>query len=274
MELSPADISGYVRFIDNFDMLTQNRESGADGGDSTHRFSVAFVALKLLGSKTWLDGKTPLDDYYNKAMLEYEVKKDNYARHPDKSKWYSNPLNFSADQMSRIQQAMLVMKDKERIKGVAKGFIKRFGFNQNIYPNFAVPGDANYKKKVPDVIRPSQIADLIAGLTDSKFATPVLYALDMFKFVDVVLARRDDNISKAKGSRTDYYTMLVMDIIVARAARDNFILKAVAKQLSKDDYKGALKHIFKPGQYINEACDAPLDKLIIPLAERYIDNAG
>jgi hypothetical protein len=90
--------------------------------------------------------------------------------------------------------------------------------------------------------------------------------IDSFKFLDVYFAKLDDDKSKLKGGRTDYYTMLVMDIIASRYVQDTFVMKAVAKLLSKYDYKGAIKHIFRP-----DYDDPPLDTLILPLAERYID---
>lgn len=268
MELSPSDISAYVQFIDKFDLISQSKESGSDGGDSAHRFSLIFVSLKLLGYKTWVDGSS-LDDYYYKAMYAYEKQKDLYVRHPDPSKWYSNPLNCSRDQLSRLTQAMLVMDDKERIKGVAKGLLKRFGFNQNIYPNHSVPGDAKYIKKIADIATPSQVRDIIAGLTNNWFDNNiVLPILDIGKFADIYFAKKDDEKSKLKGKHTDYYVMLVTDIAVARATRDNFILRLAAKMLAKSGYRETIKWIFEP-----KWSDPPIDKLLLQLADRYIENA-
>jgi len=269
MELSHEDISAYVQYVDNFGMIAQSKESGADGGDSAHRFGLIIVCLKLLGYKTWIDG-TPLDEYYRKAMFEYEVSKDVYTRHPDKTKWYSNPLNMSRDQLSRLIQAMIVMHDTDRIKGVASKMLARYGFNQNIYPNHASPGDATYKKKVADIITPGQLRDIISGVTNNWFDNYILMpALDLFKFADVYFAKKDDDRAKRKGKRTDYYVMLVTDIAVARATRDNFVLRLVAKALAKSDYKSSITWIFEP-----KWSDPPIDKLLLKLAERYIENVG
>lgn len=263
MQLSPEDIKLFSAYLDDSNLIAQSRASGADGGDSTHRFGLAYSALKLLGYTTWLDGVTPIDDYYYMAMRQYELTKDTYVRHPG-FKWYSNPLNFSRDQTKMILDAMLVKGDKSRVRGLFKEIMKRFGFHKNEYPNYTSPGDPLYKKKFPDIVTPSEIGDYLRSF-DSTLLYPLLCGIDLFQFIDIYLAKKDDDASKLKGKRTDYYVMLCVNISVSRSVQDTFILKLAAKQLAKSDYKSSIEWIFGP-----KWDDPPLHKLIIPLCERYI----
>lgn len=261
-------LEDFKPFLDKFGLIAQKDSAGADGGDSMHRFGLIYSSLKVLGITTWVDDVTPIDEYYDKVMPQYEKEKDTYVRHPDLEKWYSNPLNFSRDQTTMALKAMLMRGDGRRARGLLKQLAGKFGFHKNVYPNYAKPGDADYKKKVPDIITPSEIADVLRSYR-SKMLYPIICILDLFKFIDIAFAERDDNISKAKGKRTDYYVMLCMDIAVSRAVQDTFVMRAVAKKLAKSDYKSGIEWIFSP-----RWDDPPVAKLLIPVCERYIDNAG
>lgn len=268
MQLTPDDIESFKPFLDKFGLIAQKASSGADGGDSAHRFGVAYAALKLGGYDTWLDGTTPLDEYYHKAMLDYEKSKNTYVRHPDPDKWYSNPQNFSRDQTDMLMKAMLVQGDKSRLRGLFKEIIKNFGFHKNIYPNHTKPGDPEYKKKTADILTPSQIADVLRSYK-SKALYPVLCVLDAFRFIDVYLAKRDDDKSKLKGKRTDYYVMLATGIAVSRAVQDTFVLRAVSRKLNASDYKLSVDWIFGPLWD-----DPPLHRTLLRvLFQKHIDDA-
>lgn len=255
-------------FIDKFGLIAQKDTSGADGGDSTHRFGVMMVCLKLLKMKYWVTNDRVLDDYYSFAMNQYEdgFGSNTYRRHPDPDKWYSNPLNFSRDQTAMLLNAMLIMNDKRRIDGLAKELIKRGGLHKNAYPNYAYPNTPEYKRKFPDIATPNQLAAILRSFR-SKFLYPIICVLDLFKLGDVVLARRDDEESKKKGKRTDYYTMLLTDLIVARATQDTFVARLAAKLLKKDDYMGAISWVFG-----SQFDDPPIHKLLKPLADKYIES--
>lgn len=252
-------------FIDKFGLVAQKDTAGADGGDSAHRFGLTYSCLKLLNLPFF---GTDLDTYYDKAIEQYKVTDELYTRHPDKDKWYSNPKNFSRDQTTMLFKAMLMRGDSGRLRGIFVGILKRFGFHHNVYPNYAKPNDPEYKWKIPDTLTPSEIADALRSYR-SVWLYPVISFLDLFKLVDVYLAERDDEISKKKGKRTDYFVMLCMDVAVSRAVQDTFVMRMVAKRLAKTDYKSSIQWIFSPMWD-----DPPIDKLLIPVCERYIDNAN
>lgn len=253
-------------FIDKWGLIAQNIASGADGGDSAHRFGIIFSCLKILGAKYWISNDRLLDEYYFYAMAHYEKSLNTYVRHPNPEMWYSNPMNFSRDQTTMIVKSMLVMGDKGRIQGVIGEIFKRFGFHKNEYPNYTKPGDADYKKKVPDIITPSEIGDWLRSFR-SPLLYPLLCIIDSFKFIDIYLAEKDDDKSKAKGSRTDYFVMIATDVVVSRYVQDTFVLRAVARKLAKTDYKNTIKWIFR-----REYDDPPVDELLIPVCEKWIDS--
>lgn len=253
-------------FLDKRGLIAQKDTSGADGGDSAHRFGIIFSCLKILRAKYWVSNDRLLDEYYFYAMNRYEKDLNTYVRHPALDKWYSNPLNFSRDQTSMLLKSMLIMGDKGRISGVIKELAKRGGFHKNIYPNYAVKDSPEYKKKVPDIITPSEISDWLRSYR-SPLLYPILCVLDGFKFIDIYLAGRDDEESKAKGKRTDYYVMLATDVVVSRYVQDTFVMRAVARQLAKTDYKSSIEWIFS-----SQFDDPPVAELLIPVCERLIDN--
>lgn len=259
-------LEDFKHYLDKWGLIAQHKDAGADGGDSAHRFGIIFSCLKILKQKIWISGDILLEDYYLKAMVQYEKQDNLYVRHPNPDKWYSNPLNFSRDQTTMLMKAMMVMGDTGGTFGIIKKLFSRGGFHQNLYPNYAKPGEPEYKRKIPDIITPSQISDWLRSYR-SNYLYPIICVLDVFKFVDVVLAELDDSKSRKKGKRTDYFVMLATDVIVSRYVQDTFVMRAVAKYLSKTDYRSSIEWIFDP-----KWSDPPIDKLLLPLAERYIDN--
>lgn len=253
-------------FIDKFGLIAQKDTSGADGGDSTHRFGIIISCLKMLGQKYWVTNDYVVDDYYNQTIVRYMTADDVYTRHPDPEKWYSNPLNFSRDQTTMLLKSMMVMGDKIKIKGLAIKLIKNLGRYPNVYPNYAVPGEDRYKKKFPDIITPNGIADFVRSL-GGKLFYPLLCILDLARFVDIALAVREDNECKTRGKRTDYFVMLATDMAVSRYVQDTFVMRAACKKLAATDYKTSIEWIFSP-----QFDDPPIHKLLIPVCERYIDS--
>lgn len=250
----------WVPYLDGYCLLTQDARTNHDGGDSAHRFASTYVALKSLNSKLWVDGVTDLDYYYGFAMRYYGTKVSGiFRRHPDPEKWYSNPLNFSRDQMTMLENATVMAKDKKTASDVAGRMIGRHGFHQNMLRNYDEPGE-----KIPDFTTPSEIATLIRG-TDNIFLTPALYVLDAFYLLDIVLAVYDDSLSTKKGGRTDAYTMLVTNLLVANQKFRTPFGWLAGKALGLVDYKGALNYIFR-----KEGGDPPIDKLLIAAAEEVL----
>ena len=148
---------------------------------------------------------------------------------------------------------------------MAKELFKRGLFHKNTYPNYAYPNTPEYRRKWPDVVTPNELAVILRSF-HSRALYPVICILDLFKLGDIYLARKDDEESRKKGKRTDYYTMLLTDLVVARATQDTFVARWVAKLLKKDDYKGAISWVF--GKQFD---DPPIDTLLLPLADKYVE---
>jgi hypothetical protein len=250
----------WTPYFDEWHLLTQDANSNHDGGDSAHRFATTYVALKSLDQHFWIDGYHELDDYYDFAMKYYESDTAGvFRRHPDPNKWYSKPNNFSRDQMTMIENAVVMAKDTGLASAIIDRMVERRGFHQNIMRNYDEPG-----QKTPDITTPSEIACLIRGSNNILLA-PALLILDAFYLLDIVLAVYDDSLSTKKGGRTDAYTMLVTNLLVANQKFRTPFSWLAGKALGLVDYKGALNYIFR-----KEGGDPPIDKLLIAAAEKVL----
>jgi hypothetical protein len=150
-------------------------------------------------------------------------------------------------------------KDHGAASAIIDRMVSRRGFHQNIRRNYDEPGE-----KTPDFTTPSEIACLIRGTSNVLF-TPALLVLDGFYLLDILLAVYDDFLSKRKGGRTDAYTMLVTNLIVANQKYRTPFSWLAGKALGLVDYKGALNYIFR-----REGGDPPIDKLLIAAAEKVL----
>lgn len=250
--------------IDRFGLIVQNIYDSADGGDSAHRFGNTYFCLKLLGEEKFMG--EDLYEFYCRCIAQYEAKKDTYRRHPDPSKWYSNPNNFTRDQTVMLMAAMMVQNDKQRMRGLAWSLIKRAGFHQNYHIGTDTTGVWYKDNKIPDPTTPAQVATFIRAL-DMWYFYPLLYILDAFLLADIYFSEKHDQKKKLENARTDYHTMLCIDMIKPALKYDTFVAKLARKLYRKLDYKGAIAWIFRP----DSNCP-PIDELLIPVCKKYIDN--
>lgn len=149
--------------IDQYGMII----SGSDGGDSCHRMYTAFIRLRL----QYLVGAiksvpAPFDNIADpaKTQLELEPHQDGiYIRNPDPEKWYSDPRNFSRDQMvpAMCYHTLMTNSIAKPLANQARRYqarllkacLKRYMFAQNTYPNWIDVKDYNDKnKKTPDFL--------------------------------------------------------------------------------------------------------------------------
>jgi len=149
--------------IDEYGMII----SGGDGGDSCHRMYTSFLRLRLLAYPLQLIDSVPAPfdgtATPGKAQHLLEPNQDGiYIRHPDPTRWYSDPRNHSRDQITPVLCFHTVMADsptpmiadharKLQLR-LLKQMIKRKMFAQNIYPNWVDPRTEEVKKKTPDFI--------------------------------------------------------------------------------------------------------------------------
>ncbi|NJO48284.1 MAG: hypothetical protein HC840_01050 [Leptolyngbyaceae cyanobacterium RM2_2_4] len=147
--------------IDEYGMII----SGGDGGDSCHRMFTSYIRLRLLFNLKLIDKvPAPFDMTASpaKAMCFLQPEPGIYIRNPDPTRWYSDPRNFSRDQMTPVICFHALMADSptkvfaEQARrdqaSLLKACLKRYMFSQNIYPNWVDPRTEEVKKKTPDFI--------------------------------------------------------------------------------------------------------------------------
>lgn len=81
-----ADIENV--YMDEWGLVGTRHPGGIDGGDSSHKMSHLAIGLYLNNME--MDGAATLALMHRHGLI----------RHPDKSKWYSDPRTFSRDQFS------------------------------------------------------------------------------------------------------------------------------------------------------------------------------
>lgn len=185
--------------IDQFKMI----QSGGDGGDSCHRMYTSFIRLtlqSLLGLiKTVPE---PFDKIAGptQAQLLLEPNRNGlYIRNPDPTKWYSDPRNFSRDQMTPVICFYALMSDfadpefskqaQQDQWRLLKACMGRYMFSQNIYPNWVDPRVEVVKKKIPDFIDPTMWGIFARTWINSPWvilAVPFVVLGDMFMVLSAI----------------------------------------------------------------------------------------
>lgn len=147
--------------IDQYGMI----QSGGDGGDSCHRMYTSFIRLRLQSLLGLIqDVPAPFDQISSPAATQYMLEEEPgiYIRNPDPTRWYSDPRNFSRDQMTPVICYHTLMADsptpvfaeqarRDQLR-LLKACLKRYMFSQNIYPNWVDPRTEPVTKKTPDFI--------------------------------------------------------------------------------------------------------------------------
>lgn len=159
-------------YRDKWGMITQK---DFDGGDASHRTGLFYLGLYL----NYQDDTNTVK-IIKKSFLKdlNKIKKETgvFIRHPDKSKWYSSPENFSRDQTTPLIVALGLMGEKEEVKANLKNVLRNYGFYPNTLKNWT-----NQKKVFPldfqDFAAMSDYASYIRAL-DYPLLYPVLMIAD------------------------------------------------------------------------------------------------
>lgn len=232
-------------YTDSYGLITHK---DGDSGDGLQRNATYHILKKLLSNDYY-----GLDiELYRTAMDKFEVKPGIYVRHPDVSKWYSNPNNCSRDQISIALLAMCMFNDTARVNRFVLALIKRFGFFQNHHmgtdvetleqvqaglsqklPEFCKLPIAKILQKIkqyriPDVPTPSVISSILRSYR-SYFFYPALIAIDLFLLLDVLVFR--------KNNPWDADNMLAANILVANTVMRTPISMLAMSLYKKTDYK-------------------------------------
>lgn len=187
--------------IDQYGMII----SGGDGGDSCHRMYGVFLKLNCLWIIKALENKfipSPFDKMASPASTntQLEVEPGIYIRNPDPTRWYSDPRNFSRDQMTPVICFHSVMANRadtkekramhrEILTRLLKANLKRYMFSQNIYDNWVDPRTQPVKKKTPDFIPPDLWATFARGYLRTIFAPislPIMVFGDAFNVLSTL----------------------------------------------------------------------------------------
>lgn len=259
-------------FIDSWGLLVQRLDCGGDGGDSAHRFgSYIFAKAMLVHDKMDVINKEiyvhEYSSYYRRALNLYMPENQLPRRHPDPSRWYSRPDNFSRDQTRMLLAAAYAMEDVTTSKRIMGNLAKRLGWHNNVRPNWVKPGQDGWKWKIPDNVIPSQIAMYIRT-TKNKLLYPLLVVLDAFLLVDLALtAYADAKDKRTDGSRTDAHTMLLCDIVAGSRTLVTPCSWLASKIYRRMDYPGALRYIFDQ----RRSWDPPLAEPLILAVKKTLD---
>ena len=187
------DETTILDYTDRFGMLTQR---SGDGGDS------CFQTMHYSFGKFLINDKDVVKFNYWLSRL----RKDNgvFVRHPDPTKWYSNPLNFSRDQTRALVFAMGAYGVEDQLKYNLLNLVKNFGFYPNKYPNYVLSTDSGYTAKTPDFASPENYAEYIRALymTDNKYMLllyPLVLLGDVFKLIGTLISvfYTDRDLSKS-----------------------------------------------------------------------------
>lgn len=239
-------------YTENTGLLVQK---DGDGGDSSYMTALASGLLLL-------DRKAPAADYYFKSLVDRcNVKKGIWVRHPNKTKWYSNPNNLARDSMQTIMWCMAIfairfnsLYAREILKDAWIKKMLRFGFHQNIHIGCDVPhGTSGYK--IPDITSPEEISQMIRGMR-FWFLYPLLLVLDFSLLFNVLFCR----------SKWDADSLLAKNIIIANikyVTPVGYLSKLIYR---KTDYKSKIKnYYYKTGNSIE-----PLGDLYIQVCNKFI----
>lgn len=161
--------------IDSFGVITQDESQNFDGGDTLQREGFfAYVSKE--------------EERFLSVLDKVEINKSgNYLRHPDTSKWYGTPYRISRDQITPVIISLGKCEDKSHLKRIFFAHLKRaLLFTNNIYPNWTMPGDSEYRAKLPDVTGPA-----IWGMYIRSFKVyplyPLLYLFDVEIMINSII---------------------------------------------------------------------------------------
>jgi hypothetical protein len=135
-------------YVDSYALISQQ---DGDGGDSLHREGMYAFGQWLhydAGDNTVYISEPPARRNPAALIAKFEVRPGIYVRHPDPTKWTSNPDTTSRDQIVPLIAYCGAYEDYSRLWRLFKAVAFRGMFAQNILP---IGGDPN-ATKVPDTL--------------------------------------------------------------------------------------------------------------------------
>lgn len=253
-----------IPYRDEYGLLCRQERVGdkvvLGGGDSLHKTSHLF---------TYLYFNDEIDNIaLFKSILQSkaacEIADGILVRHPDPTKWYSNPNTTSRDQLRAAIVALSVGNVAPHTLGrVFRRHLKRgllFAWNTRIngsYPtleeynknNPQKPWDG-YKWKLPDLTLFKVWASYIRGFR-CKPLYPLLYLFDLESLVGAVTNKYSSNADQANN---------LGEYLLAKHSMDTFVMK-LARRIAKPYLYKRLE------EYFTNEGEPPLHEYAKPLVD-------
>jgi len=170
-------------YVDAYALIVQQ---DGDGGDTLQREGMyAFGKWLRYNSRTntVVINEPPERRDPKKVMDKMEIKPGIYVRHPDPTKWYSNPKTTSRDQLVPVLAYCAAYEDYPRLWRLFKATAKRGMFSQNIKR----AGEGHREFKVPDTWIGHLSLFIRAGGWYTAPFYPVLLLTDTISFTGTLL---------------------------------------------------------------------------------------
>jgi hypothetical protein len=198
-------------YMDAYAIIVQK---DMDGGDSLHREGMYAFALKLRKDRAPASANLP-----EPKIEKFEVSPGVYVRHPDPTKWYSNPETTSRDQLFPVIAYCAAYEDYPRLWRLFKASAKRGFFAQN----WLRVGPGEKERKIPDPMFMNIAHFIRAGGWWTAPLYPLLFFFDALELTGTVLSAvplhfSDDRlIPRLKnGNDVDDNNLIVQHLLAAR----------------------------------------------------------
>jgi len=135
-------------FVDAYGLIVQQ---DGDAGDSLHREAMVAFGRKLIydrDANTAMVVEAPNREPAGTIIDKFEVEPGIYVRHPDPTRWSSNPDTTSRDQLLPVIAYCAAYEDYDRLWRLFKAVSKRGFFAQNYVEN----GPGKTRRKMPDTM--------------------------------------------------------------------------------------------------------------------------
>lgn len=174
MILCDQPVSAYYEYVepyrDSFGLIAQSPHNDRDGGDSSHRIGVFYYGLYLIFKNNEVI-VTQIKNDFQKDLKKITIGPGEFIRHPDPSKWYSNPNNFTRDQTLPLIISLGTFESEENKKMITNN-LKNIFNNKGFFPN-KLKNWTNEEKRLPfdynDPAGPSDYAVYIRSLKNENW---------------------------------------------------------------------------------------------------------
>jgi hypothetical protein len=164
----------FDNYRDKFGLLVKK---DGDGGDTAHTTGVYYSILAFIGQPE--SAKFAVDA----ADLRFHLGR--FMRHPDPSKWYSNPNNFTRDQNNPLICAAVLNNNLMLIFEILRERSRRFYFHFNDESGDQFTG--TIKNPMPDAPAPVEFG-LYASV--GWFSIPWHWITDIQLILDATIGRK------------------------------------------------------------------------------------